>query len=131
MNPRAPLTELDGTWVPIAADVSGQELAVRELRVARLVLDRGGYEIVDRAEHVVDRGDYRIDRDSVPQALDIVGVSGPNAGRTMLAIFELDGDRLKVCYDLESAQRPHAMQALEDQLLLTITYVRATSSRPS
>lgn len=131
MNPRTPLTELDGTWVPIAADVSGQALVVRELRVARLVLDRGGYEIIDRAAHVVDSGDYRIDRDCVPQAMDIVGVSGPNAGRTMHAIFELDGDRLKVCYDLESAQRPHAMKAQEDQLLLSITYVRAASRRLS
>ena len=131
MNPDASLDGLDGTWVPIAADVSGQALVVRELRVARLVLDRGGYEIIDRAEHVVDSGDYRVDIDSVPQAIDIVGVSGPNAGRTMHAIFELDGDRLKVCYDLESAERPHAMRPQHDQLLLSITYARAPSPRPS
>jgi uncharacterized protein (TIGR03067 family) len=124
------LTELDGIWVPIAADVSGQALVVRELRVARLVLDRGGYEIIDRAEHVVDSGDIRIDRDAVPQAMDIVGLAGPHAGRTMHAIFELDGDRLKVCYDLESAERPHEMRAHDDQLLLSITYARAVP-RPS
>ncbi len=121
------LTELDGTWVPIAADVSGQALIVRELRVARFVLDRGGYAIIDRAEHVVDSGDYRVDSGALPQSLDIVGLSGPHAGRTMRAIFELEGDRLKVCYDLESAERPHAMRAQEDQLLLSITYVRAAS----
>ncbi len=122
---------LEGTWVPIAADVSGQALVVRELRVAQLKLDRGGYEIIDRTEHVVDSGDYRVDCDAMPQAMDIVGVSGPNAGRIMHAIFELDGDRLKVCYDLESAERPHAMRAHADQLLLSITYVRAESQRPS
>jgi uncharacterized protein (TIGR03067 family) len=131
LSSQAPLTELDGTWVPIAADVSGQALVVRELRVARFVLDRGGYAIIDRAEHVVDSGDYRVDRDSVPQAMDIVGLAGPHAGRTMHAIFELDGDRLKVCYDLESAVRPNAMHAHEDQLLLSITYVRAASQRLS
>jgi uncharacterized protein (TIGR03067 family) len=131
LNPLSPIDALDGIWVPIAADVSGQALVVRELRVARLVLDRGGYEIIDRTEHVVDSGDYRVDIDSMPRAMDIVGVAGPNAGRTMHAIFELDGDRLKVCYDLESAERPHAMRPQEDQLLLSITYVRAPSARAS
>ncbi|MGQ0836919.1 MAG: TIGR03067 domain-containing protein [Gammaproteobacteria bacterium] len=125
MNPRGAPSELDGTWVPIAADVSGQVLAVRDLRVARLVLDRGGYEIIDRSDAIVDRGDIRIDRSATPPTMDIVGSTGPNAGRTMLAIFELDGDRLKVCYDLDGAVRPTNMQPQEEQLLLSITYARA------
>ena len=116
---------IEGTWVPIAAAVSGQPLEVAQLRVARFVLDRGGYEIVDRADRVVDAGDYHIDETVSPSAMDIIGLSGPNAGRTMLAIFELEGDRLTVCYDLEQAVRPLGMEPLEDQLLLVITYARA------
>jgi len=124
------LTELDGTWVPIAADISGQALVVGDLRVARLVLDRGGYEIIDHADHLVDRGDVRVDRSVFPPAMDIVGVSGPHAGRTMLAIFQLDGDRLTVCYDLDGSERPQGRHAQEDQLLLSITYARERM-RPS
>lgn len=90
MNPRGALSELDGTWVPIAADVSGQALVVRELRVVRLVLDRGRYEIIDCSDAIVDRGEIRIDRSATPPSMDIVGSAGPNAGRTMLAIFELE-----------------------------------------
>lgn len=126
MNPRGAFCELDGTWVPVAADVSGQALVVGDLRVARLVLDRGGYEIIDRTDTIVDSGDFRIDRTTSPKAMDIVGMSGPNAGRTMLAIFELEGDRLTVCYDLEEHERPVEMRAHEDQLLLSITYARAS-----
>lgn len=125
MNPRGALSELDGTWVPIAADVSGQALVVRELRVARLVLDRGRYAIIDCSDAIVDRGEIRIDRSATPPTMDIVGSAGPNAGRTMLAIFELDGDRLTVCYDLDGAVRPANMQPQEEQLLLSITYARA------
>lgn len=111
--------------MPVAATVSGQALDVDRLRVARFVLDRGAYEIVDRSDHVVDAGDYRIDETVRPLAMDIVGISGPNAGRTMLAIVELEGDRLTVCYDLEQSVRPLDMEPLEDQLLLVITYARA------
>lgn len=125
MSPVAAFAGVEGSWVPVAAAVSGQPLDVDELRVARFVLDRGGYEIIDRANHVVDSGDYRVDATVSPWSMDIIGVSGPNAGRTMLAIFELQGDRLTVCYDLEAASRPQDMQPLEDQLLLVITYQRA------
>lgn len=121
---------LDGSWVPVTAAVSGQLLDVEELRVARLVLDRGGYEIVDHANHIVDSGDYRVDETVEPASMDIIGVSGPSAGRTILAIFHLQGDELTVCYDLEAASRPQGMRPLEDQLLLIISYRRA-APRPS
>lgn len=120
----APCT-LDGTWVPLEARVGHQPIDVSELRVAQLVLDRGAYQIVDRTNHVVDRGDYLFDETKTPNTMDIVGVSGPNAGRSLLAIFELAGDRLTVCYDLDSGVRPSNMEPLDDQLLLAITYRRA------
>jgi uncharacterized protein (TIGR03067 family) len=118
---------LDGTWVPVSAQVSGQALVVAELRVARLVLERGVYEIHDHSHQVVDRGDFRVDEAQRPRAMDIVGLEGPFAGRTMLAIWELRDGRLTVCYDLEERIRPATMQWNEDQLLLSITYARAAS----
>ena len=116
---------LEGAWVPVAANVAGQNLIVNELRVKYLVLDSGGYSIVDRTNHIVDRGDYLVDDASSPQTMDIVGREGPNAGRTMLAIYELDADRLTVCYDLDGKERPSDMEPRDDQLLLSITYTRA------
>ena len=121
---------LTGTWVPVAADVSGRQLEVAQLRVARLVIERDSYRIVDHADQVVDRGDLQLDQAAFPFALDFVGSHGPHAGKRMLAIIELDGDRLRVCYDLESDERPSNMQPQADQLLLSITYVRAAVARP-
>lgn len=116
---------LDGTWIPVAAQLSGQELPVAELRVARFVIEHATYCIVDRRSNVLDRGELRFDGAAVPSRLDIIGVEGPYAGRRMLAIVELDADRLRICYDLERQERPQCMEAAEDQLLLSITYVRA------
>jgi uncharacterized protein (TIGR03067 family) len=117
---------LEGAWVPVAANVAGKELVVLELRVKYLVFDAGGgYSIVDRNDHIVDSGEYLVDDAASPQTMDIVGREGPNAGRTMLAIYELEKDRLTVCYDLDGKVRPIDMQPREDQLLLSITYARA------
>jgi uncharacterized protein (TIGR03067 family) len=112
---------LDGEWRPVAADVSGQALDVASLRVARLLIERGGYDIIDREARRVDRY-ARSGRP--PGALDLVGTDGPANGRRLRALSELDGDRLCICYDLESDARPASMRPLEDQLLLRITYTR-------
>ena len=116
---------LEGAWVPIAASVSGKELVVAELRVKYLVLDGHDYSIIDRSNQIVDRGEYLVSDSATPRTIDIVGRDGPNAGRSMLAIFELKGDQLTVCYELDGKGRPENMQVDEDQLLLSITYERA------
>jgi uncharacterized protein (TIGR03067 family) len=63
-----------------------------------------------------------------PATLDIVGRDGPGAGRTLRAIFQLDEDSLTVCYDLDGDERPANMQPKGDQLLLSITYARASTA---
>lgn len=118
---------LEGAWVPIAASVSGKELLVAELRVKYLVLDGHDYNIVDRSNQIVDRGEYLVNDSAKPRTIDIVGRDGPNAGRSLLAIFELQDNRLTVCYNLEGQSRPANMQARDDQLMLSITYERAAA----
>jgi uncharacterized protein (TIGR03067 family) len=120
---------LAGIWVPVAAEVSGRQLVATQLRVARLIIERDSYQIVDHADQVVDSGTLHLDESAFPCALDIVGIHGPHAGKRMLAIIELDGDRLCVCYDLERGERPLSMRPRADQLLLSITYVRAAPAR--
>jgi uncharacterized protein (TIGR03067 family) len=116
---------LEGAWAPVTASVAGAILPVAQLRVRYLLLSAGGYRIVDRSNRVVDAGALRIDEHSRPATMDIVGRTGPNAGRTMRAIFALEGDELTVCYDLEGRERPADMQPQAEQLLLRITYERA------
>lgn len=115
---------LEGSWLPVAAYVSDREVPVEELRVARLVLRAGHYEILDHSGAVVDRGGYVIDTAVSPLVMDMVGVDGPHAGRKLEAIIELDGDALTVCYDLDGNARPESMEADDDQLLLRIAYER-------
>lgn len=47
-----------------------------------------------------------MDPGNKPKAIDISGTEGPNASKTILAISELDGDTLRVCYGLRGAPRP-------------------------
>src|ERR1700730_2657780 len=106
MNDDSP-RKLEGAWVPIAASVSGKELLVAELRVKYFVLDGHDYSIIDRSNRIVDCGEYLVNDRGTPWTIDIVGRDGPNAGRSMLAIFKLTGDRLTVGWVLDK-RRSHA-----------------------
>ena len=118
---------LAGSWVPVAADVSGQVLDIRELRVARLSFDAEYYAIVDHAGQVVDAGTWQLGALDNPRSIDLIGNAGPNARRRVLAIIALDGDRLCLGYDMERDQRPSGWRCEPDQLLLCITLVRQAS----
>jgi uncharacterized protein (TIGR03067 family) len=115
---------LEGAWVAVAAQLGRRSLPLEQLRVRYLLLKAEHYDIVDRSNQVVDGGDYRLDAQVTPASMDIVARTGPHAGRTMQAIYELNGDELTVCYDLEGRARPHTMQPQTNQLLLRITYAR-------
>lgn len=119
---------LCGTWIPVAADISGQELDVTEMRVSRLIIDAVGYRILDRTARTVDAGTYLIGEPRTFRTLDLCGVEGPYAGRRLLALVALDGDRLCVCYDLESSERPAGWLAQGKQLLLSVTYARVAEA---
>jgi uncharacterized protein (TIGR03067 family) len=115
---------LEGAWVPVDARVGGTPLAVADLRVRYLLLEGGAYRIIDGSNQVVDGGEYHVDAASAPASMDIVGRSGPHAGRTLRAIYELSDDLLTVCYDLEDRGRPTRLEARDDEVLLCITYTR-------
>jgi uncharacterized protein (TIGR03067 family) len=115
---------LAGSWVPVAADVSGHALDITELRVARLSFDTERYAIVDHDGQTVDEGTWQLGALDNPRSIDLLGSAGPNAGRRVLAIIALDGDRLCLGYDMEHDRRPNGWRCEPDQLLLSITLVR-------
>ena len=47
--------------MPVEAQRGGQTLPVAELRVRYLILEAGGYRIIDRSNRVVDGGHYQAD----------------------------------------------------------------------
>jgi uncharacterized protein (TIGR03067 family) len=90
-------TSVDGSWQLIRAEHCG-ELApdsVTEQTVLRLT--RGQYS-VSFAGRVVDRGTFEIGGVVDQTTLVLHGQVGPNAGRTIPCLYQLRGDRLRVCY---------------------------------
>ena len=75
----------------------------------------------------LDKGTTKIDPAAKPKTMDIIGTDGPNKGKTFLAIYELNGDTLRVCYDLTGKVRPTEFKTRKGELRFLAAYKRAKS----
>jgi uncharacterized protein (TIGR03067 family) len=113
---------IDGTWLPEKAELAGKPLPDEVRKSIKLVVKDGKYTVT--VGKGIDKGTVKLDPKAKPKALDITGTEGPNKGKTILAIYERDGDTLRVCYDLGGKSRPTEFKSREGTKLYLVTYKR-------
>ena len=118
MTPALFADRVQGSWAPEHAELGGQELPLAAFQGALLTLRGGQYDFV------TDKGRYEVLLDGDHYAMDVVGTEGPNQGRTIAAIFKLEGDRLTVCYELGSGPRPLQFDSPKGTRHFLISYRR-------
>jgi uncharacterized protein (TIGR03067 family) len=114
--------KLEGTWTPKAAELSGQPFPDEILKTMKLVIIGDQYTVT--VGKAIDKGAVKLDAAKKPKTMDIIGADGPNKGKTFLAIYEIDGDTLRVCYDLSGKNRPTEFATKKDAPLFLATYQR-------
>ena len=57
------------------------------------------------------KGTFKLDPTREPKAVDWTDTLGPDAGKTFLAIYSLEGDRLVFCAAAEGQERPTEFRA--------------------
>ena len=113
---------VQGNWKPAKAELAGQPLADAVLKTISLKLDNGKYEVFV-GEHP-DRGTYTLDSTTKPKSMSVTGTEGPNNGKTFPAIYELQRDTLRICYDLSGTKRPTEFKSIAGTKLYLVTYTR-------
>ncbi len=113
---------IQGTWLPEKAELAGQPFPDEIRKSIKLVIEGDKYTVT--LGQKVDRGTIGVDASGKPKNLDIVGSEGPNKGKTIHTIYELDGDTLRVCYDLSGEGRPKEFQTKAGTQLFLVTYKR-------
>ena len=56
--------------------------------------------------------------------MTITGTDGPSKGKTLPAVYEVDGDSLKVCYTLDGKDPPTEFKSTAENKTLLVTYKR-------
>lgn len=113
---------IQGSWLPSTAELGGKPFPDEIRKVTRLVIEGDAYTVT--VGDVVDRGGLKVNPEVSPGEMDITGAEGPNRGRTILAIYEVDGSTMRICYDLGGQGRPSEFNTAEGTQLYLVTYQR-------
>lgn len=113
---------IEGTWLPVEAELGGQKFPDEHLKTIQLTMTKGTYTA--KVGEVLDKGNYKLDPAAKPRAINITGTEGPNKGKTLLAIYELTGDSLRICYDLKGKKRPTEFKTAKNTQQFLVTYKR-------
>ncbi len=113
---------VQGTWLPSAAELGGKMLPDEVRMTIKLVIKDDKYTVTVGKQ--VDQGTVKRNLAAKPKEMDITGTEGPNKGKTILAIYEQNGDTLRICYDLSGKNRPTEFKTREGTQLFLVTYQR-------
>jgi uncharacterized protein (TIGR03067 family) len=123
------LASLQGSWVIVGKEYMGQKATKEELEQLKGEMVIKGNTVTQWAEEqgkkeVISESTFKLDAKARPKAVDVTHTTGERKGRTTLAIYELDGDTLKVCYSFLAEERPTELAGKADRKSFLLVYKR-------
>jgi uncharacterized protein (TIGR03067 family) len=119
----AEFKKLNGTWKIEQAELNGTKWPDALTQQFTLVLENEKYQLLSKSP--TDEGTAKLDASKKPKTMEIKGVKGPNQGKTFLAIYEVDKDTLKICYDLSGKAYPTEFTSPANSGRFLVTYKRS------
>jgi uncharacterized protein (TIGR03067 family) len=112
---------MTGTWSIEKATLKGED-STDIFKGAVLTIADGKYEVEFAGQK--DKGSITLDVSKKPKRMTIEGTEGPNKGKTIPAIYEIAGDTVRICYELEGKEPPAGFESKAGSNTLLITYKR-------
>ena len=117
----------EAEWLAVSVEQGGKKLPDEEVkRIDLRVIVEGGKYTLKHGDRVVDRGTVKVTepKGKQPGTIDVTPGEGENKGKVILAIYAIDGDTMKVCYDTEGKERPKEFRAVPGTGQVFIVYQR-------
>ena len=99
------LAQLQGEWSMVSGSVDGQAMP-DSLRGESKRVCKGDEVTVTVAGQIFMKAKFTIDPSKKPKTIDYQVLDGPAKGKTLLGIYELEGDTFKSCFGAPEAERP-------------------------
>ena len=99
------LAQLQGEWSMATGGRDGQTLPDDMLKNSKRVC-KGDETTVVVGGQLLMKAKFTLDPSKKPKSIDYRITGGPNAGKTQLGIYELDGDMVKFCFSTPGKDRP-------------------------
>jgi uncharacterized protein (TIGR03067 family) len=99
------LAALQGDWAAVSFVIDGTKLSDDEAQSIFRTIKGNEYTLFLFSKPLT-RGTFQIDAAKKPRAIDVLAADGPAKGKTVLGIYELQGDRLQICTAQPGKDRP-------------------------
>ena len=114
------LKNIQGKWKVTSGVIDGNELPADQL--GELVYS--GNKYTWKSGDQSGAGTFKLDHSKKPKQLDAVPSDGPVKGQTVEHIYEIDGDKLRICLALPGTNRPTQFKSEAGSGLWLFTYKR-------
>src|SRR6185369_4105942 len=98
------LDKLQGTWRFVRLEVDGSKVSEGAFAGAKIVVNGSSFQTVSMG--AVYSGNLIVNVENSLKTLDMKFTEGPEQGNTSLAIYDLNGDTLRICLTVTSKTRP-------------------------
>jgi len=117
------LKKLEGTWATVSIEAAGQKVTDEDKIKTRKLTTKGEKYTLKVGDETV-QGTIEINPTKKPKTIDVKPEIGTNKGKTLLGIYELDGDSLKICLALPDKDRPTAFATAAENGQQLVVYKR-------
>jgi uncharacterized protein (TIGR03067 family) len=117
------LKKLEGTWATVSIEAAGEEVADKDKIKTRKLTTKGDKYTLKVGDETVE-GTIDINPTKKPKTIDVKPTSGNDKGKTLLGIYELDGDSLKICVAPPGKDRPTAFSTAAEDGKVLVVYKR-------
>ncbi len=124
---REPFNTIEGHWIAETAIMAGTAFPEEVTKGITLDITDRKYDVSVGGNK--DQGTLEVDTSSEPNKLTIQGTTGPNAGKTILAVFDFpEIGTMRVCYDISGAEFPSGLESTSANGYFFVTYKRSPKS---
>jgi uncharacterized protein (TIGR03067 family) len=113
---QAELKKFEDTWRFVSVEVEGDAVPEDRFAEDRLVLK--GRQFTSHVQGNTTHGVFKIDPTVTPKTIDLTFTDGPGKDRTQKGIYELEGERQKICFSLPGRPRPDGFISKPDSKLM-------------
>jgi uncharacterized protein (TIGR03067 family) len=99
------MAQLEGNWSMVSGERDGQALPDDLVKQAKRV-SKDGETTVSIGDQVFLKAKFTVDPTKKPKTIDYTVTEGDSKGKTMLGIYELNGDTAKFCFAAPGKDRP-------------------------
>lgn len=96
--------KIQGAWHVVSGEDDGKNLARKDVKGTEVVITADKITVMENGKKRVMT--YKLDPDKKPRHIDLTTVEGSDEGKMAPGIYDLDANRLRICFAEPGGERP-------------------------